>query len=303
MIWPVKSVTGTATQRTSGLNSPSSKAMPLRLISAISRSSTGDVGDRLLGRRLQLDAFEKALQLIGAQRGEDDLAERGAMRRPHHADAVGQLKRAGAAGAGDHDDGVAHSHRKMAAFAGFPRQLLEHRGRDIDHLDFVERAGGQRKQRPADAVALGILFLAQIAQRHHGLGEMEGGGIVQADQLAQFGKPDAFAVTRDLFEDRKGAAERLHADPLPVVGVVVDIGCGGCTSLAIAVLRGAAGFSLVFGLVRAATVNLHASLNSIGARSEPSDARRLDAGNHGRLDLSAMALAGARPWRRRQRLP
>jgi hypothetical protein len=27
----------------------------------------------------------------------------------------------------------------------------------------------------------------------------------------------------DLFEDREGAAERLHPDPLPVVGVVVDI--------------------------------------------------------------------------------
>ena len=126
--------------------------------------------------------------------------------------------------------------------------------RDIDHLDFVERAGGQRKQRPADAVALGILLLAQIAQRHHRLGEMERGGIVQADQLAQFGKPDAFAVTRDLFEDRKGAAERLHADPLPVLGVVVDIALRAaapawrsrpCAELA--------GFSVVFGLVRGLT--------------------------------------------------
>ena len=210
--WPVKSVTGTATQRTSGLNSPSSKAMPVRLTSAISRNSTADVGDRLLGRRLHLDAVEKTLQLIGAQRGQDDLAERGAMRRAHHADAVGQLKRAGAAGARDHHDGVAHAHRKMAAFAGFARQLLENGRRDIDHLDLVERAGGEREQRPADAVSFCLLLLAHIAQRNHGLGEMERGGIVQADQLAQFGKPDAFAVARDLFEDRKGAAERLDAD-------------------------------------------------------------------------------------------
>ena len=145
------------------------------------------------------------------------------MRRPHHADAVGQLKRAGAAGAGDHDHGIAHTHRKMATFAGFPRQILQHRGCDIDHFDLVERAGGKRKQRPADAVTLGIFFLAQIAQRHQRLGEMERGGIVQADELAQIRKPDAFAVPRDLFEDRKGAAERLDAAALPVFGVVVDI--------------------------------------------------------------------------------
>ena len=213
--------------------------MPLRLISAISRSSTGMLGDRLLGRRLQFGALEEALQLIGTQRRQDDLAERGAMRRPHHADAVGQLKCAGPAGAGDHHHGIAHSHREMAAFAGFPRQILQHRRREIHHLDLVERAGRQREQRPADAVALGILFLADIAERHHGLGEMERGGVVQADQLAEIGKPDAFAVTRDLFEDRKRAAERLHADPLPVLGVVVDIGLLGCTSRAIAVLRGA----------------------------------------------------------------
>ena len=145
------------------------------------------------------------------------------MGRPHHADAVGELERAGAAGARDHDDGVTHPHGKMRAFSGLARQLLEHGGRDIDHLDFVERAGGQRKQRPADAVALGILLLAQIAQRHHGLGEVEGGGIVQPDQLAEFGQPNALAVMGDLLEDREGAAERLHPDPLAVVGVVIDI--------------------------------------------------------------------------------
>src|SRR6266852_3817395 len=39
MVWPVKSFTGTATHRTSRLNSPSSNAMPLRLTSSISRSS------------------------------------------------------------------------------------------------------------------------------------------------------------------------------------------------------------------------------------------------------------------------
>src|SRR6202035_3579115 len=58
---------------------------------------------------------------------------------------------------------------------------------------------------------------------HHRLGQMKGGGVVQADQLAQIRKPDPFAVPRDFLENGKGAAERLHADPLPVVGVVVDI--------------------------------------------------------------------------------
>ena len=81
------------------------------------------------------------------------------MRRAHHADAVGQLERAGPAGAGDHDDGIAHAHGKMAAFAGLARQIFQDRRRQIDHLDFVERAGRERKQRPADAVALGIALL------------------------------------------------------------------------------------------------------------------------------------------------
>jgi hypothetical protein len=68
--------------------------------------------------------------------------------------------------------------------------------------------------------------LAQIAQRNHGLGEVEGGRIVQADQLAQFRKPNALAVTRNFLEDRKGAAQRLHADALTVVGVIIDVASG-----------------------------------------------------------------------------
>ena len=47
---------------------------------------------------------------------------------------------------------------------------------------------------------------------------------MQADQLAEIGQPDAITVTRHLFEDREGAPERLNADPLPVVGIVVDVG-------------------------------------------------------------------------------
>jgi hypothetical protein len=53
---------------------------------------------------------------------------------------------------------------------------------------------------------------------------MERGGIVQANQFAQVCEPDAFAVARNLLEDREGAAERLDADALPVLGIVVDIG-------------------------------------------------------------------------------
>ena len=95
---------------------------------------------------------------------------------------------------------------------------------EIDHLDFIERAGGERKQRPADAVTLGIALLPHVAQRDHRFGEMERGGIVQADELAEFGKPNALAVTRDFLEDRKRAPERLHAAALAVLGVVVDVG-------------------------------------------------------------------------------
>ena len=46
---------------------------------------------------------------------------------------------------------------------------------------------------------------------------------MQADPLAEFGQANAFAVTGDLFQNRKGAAERLHAAALAVLSVVVDI--------------------------------------------------------------------------------
>ena len=109
----------------------------------------------------------------------------------------------------------------MAALAGLPRQIFKHRRREIDHLDLVERARRERKQRPADAVALGVLFLPDIAERHHGLGEMKRRGIVQADEPAQIGKPDPVAMPRHRFENAESAAERLDADALPVLDVLV----------------------------------------------------------------------------------
>src|SRR5262249_16614731 len=50
---------------------------------------------------------------------------------------------------------------------------------------------------------------------------------VQADLLAQLGEADAVAVARDLFEDRKSAAERLHADALRALDIAVAIGTRG----------------------------------------------------------------------------
>src|SRR5262249_24134808 len=73
-----------------------------------------------------------------------------------------------------------------------------------------------------DAVALGVALLADIAERDHGLGEMEGGGIVQADTLGEVSKADALAVPRDLLEDGKGTAERLHAAARALFRLIVD---------------------------------------------------------------------------------
>src|SRR5882724_11455528 len=47
---------------------------------------------------------------------------------------------------------------------------------------------------------------------------------MQADQLAEVRKADAFAVTGDFLDDRKGAAQRLHAAARALLGLVVDIG-------------------------------------------------------------------------------
>jgi hypothetical protein len=53
---------------------------------------------------------------------------------------------------------------------------------------------------------------------------MEGGRIVQADLFAEVGQSDALTMARYRFQDRKGTAERLDADPLLVVGFVVGVG-------------------------------------------------------------------------------
>jgi hypothetical protein len=70
---------------------------------------------------------------------------------------------------------------------------------------------------------------------------------VQADELAELGKPDALAVARDFLKDRKCAPERLNARSSASSSMV---GSFDRTSRATAVLRGGAGLSLVFGLVR-----------------------------------------------------
>jgi hypothetical protein len=55
---------------------------------------------------------------------------------------------------------------------------------------------------------------------------MECRAVVQTNPFAQFGEADPVPVTSDLFEDRKGAAERLDAATLAVFGIVVDVGPG-----------------------------------------------------------------------------
>ena len=90
----------------------------------------------------------------------------------------------------------------------------------------MRRLAAQRvhpRQRPPDAITFGLLLLADIAKRYHRLDEMERSGIVQADPLAQIRQADPVPVARDLFQDREGAAERLDADALPVLGVIVDV--------------------------------------------------------------------------------
>jgi hypothetical protein len=51
---------------------------------------------------------------------------------------------------------------------------------------------------------------------------MEGGGIVQADALAQIRQANSFPVPRDFLKYRKGTAQRLHAASLAVFGFVID---------------------------------------------------------------------------------
>jgi carbonic anhydrase/acetyltransferase-like protein (isoleucine patch superfamily) len=72
---------------------------------------------------------------------------------------------------------------------------------------------GERKQGAADAIAL-VPVLTDIAERHHGLDQVEGGAVVQADRLAELGQPDPLASVRDRLDQPERALERLHAGAL-----------------------------------------------------------------------------------------
>ena len=71
-------------------------------------------------------------------------------------------------------------------------------------------------------LATAVLAGAAIARKRHPHARFLR-GVKWIKYGLQIRQPDAFTVTRDLFENRKGAAKRLDADPLAVVGVVVDI--------------------------------------------------------------------------------
>src|SRR5215467_9275921 len=107
----------------------------------------------------------------------------------HHTHAVRQLEGARPTGARDHHHSVAHAHGEMAALTGLSGELLEHWRGNIHHLDLVEGACCQCKQRTADAVAFCVRLLPDIAERYERLGEMKGSRVVQAEVLAQIGEP------------------------------------------------------------------------------------------------------------------
>src|SRR6266540_1622431 len=177
------------------------------------------LNDGLRRERVQLGSLEMALKLIRLERGKNHLAKRGAMRGPNNAHAIGHLECTGTAGTGEDDDGRPHPHCEVAAFAGLAGKLLQDRRREAHHLDLVEGARRKREQRSADAIALGVLHLADIAERHHRLDEVKSGAVVQTDPLAQCRKPDPFAVVRHLLENCEGALDRLHAAALAVVEI------------------------------------------------------------------------------------
>src|SRR5262245_173184 len=78
---------------------------------------------------------------------------------------------------------------------------------------------------------------------------MKGRRVVQADQLAQFRKPDSLAMARHFFEDREGATERLNAaGALLVVGVIVAIDFGSRDQLGYCGLARACGLFACAGL-------------------------------------------------------
>jgi len=174
-----------------------------------------------------------------------------------HPTRVGPLNAAGAAGAGRSPRPRPPSpDRQNGCFRWFSPPS-SHRGCDLHQLDFLSSAAfGQRNScrcRRGKRLGFLLLFLAQISRLHHGLCEVEGGGIVQANDLStpQSRSPKPFGGCRaDLLEDRKSRP----IDWTPTRGrssaSVVDIAFRlrrllewGGTSLAIAALRGLAGFS------------------------------------------------------------
>ena len=174
MTWPLKSRTGSATQRNSESNSPSSKAMPARRTSAISRRiNSADVIDFGVSA-LRSARSRKRSNWSGASAASMILpsavqcAGRTTPTRSVNWKAPGPLVRASTTTASP-------MRTEKCALSPVSRDRSSSTGvARLDHLDLVERAGGERKQRPADAVALGVLQLPHIAERHHGLDQMEG---------------------------------------------------------------------------------------------------------------------------------
>src|SRR5260370_34693879 len=127
------------------------------------------------------------------------------------ADAVRERELAAPGGLGEHHDVIAGGDREVAALAGGAGQALEHWCGEADQLDLVEGACRQRKDPPADAVALGVLGLLDVAERDHGPHQVESRAVVQADALAELGEADAIVVARDLLQDRERPLQRLDA--------------------------------------------------------------------------------------------
>src|SRR5262249_51985083 len=125
-----------------------------------------DVSDRFGCADLEVSTGKKAIELIGAQCRQDDLAERGAMGWPDDAHSVGELECSGAGRSRNHHDGISHAHRKVAAFTRLPRQILENWRRQAHHLNLVERTCGEGEERAANPISLAVLDLADVAQRH-----------------------------------------------------------------------------------------------------------------------------------------
>jgi len=118
-----------------------------------------DVSDRVLGPRGQAGPGGRRPHLVSGGRGQDRLADRGAVQRDGQPDMGAHLVRLAAIQLRYVHHRVAAAHRQVHRVAGRLAQLPQVRARDLSQEGGVVGAGGDRQQPGTEQVAVLLVIV------------------------------------------------------------------------------------------------------------------------------------------------